>query len=100
MEAYNYFTKQRRQEWLAADIKKHTAQAALLCFTLTKLQKNQVPLKDLLKLGTKQGYTPAVTRKALSSLIDADLIEYIHSDPFIYVRLNENGLQFVEGLKL
>ncbi|WP_322407429.1 hypothetical protein U0358_06475 [Idiomarina sp. PL1-037] len=96
--SYEHELIQNHRKWLQQDLKGTASHCALLSLIACRLQRGEMKLKALLKLGSEQGYTPSAVRNILRRLMQAGLIEYEHKDPSIFVRLNTDGQQFLAGV--
>lgn len=88
----DYTTK--RRESLKVDIRGTNESAALLSFVIYLLNLDKKELSTILRVCSRQGYTPTDTKYALRRLVQANLIEYVHHRLTIYVQLNDAGRQF------
>lgn len=95
----NYDLRPNRRKWLKQAMQNKNAYAALLSFITCRLGRGRMTLKAIIKLCSKQGFTPSEARRALTRLMEADLIEYSHIDPDVFVSLNEAGEQFVQEVQ-
>jgi len=92
----SYDLRPSRRKWLKEAMKHKNANSALLNFIVCRLSAGKLTLKTILKLCSKQGFTPSEARHALGRLMEAGLIEYSHIEPDIFVSFNEAGKLFAQ----
>ncbi|WP_194755715.1 helix-turn-helix domain-containing protein [Aliidiomarina indica] len=95
----SYDPRPSRRKWLKEAMNRTNANAALLSFIVCRLGRGKLTHKTIIKLCSKQGFTPSEARHALGRLMEAGLIEYNHIDPDVFVIFNEAGEKFAQEVQ-